>query len=142
MVGTSYWMAPEVVIRSKYGPKVDIWSLGIMAIGMCFCYWPSLFFSVPDKTRDVEMIEGAPPYSNRNDGEARYLIVTNGTPTIANLENLSSTFRDYLAKTLEVNVEKRLDTSQLLRHPFFSIAEPLRTLVPLIGVAREIARNK
>jgi len=140
MVGTPYWMAPEVVTRKEYGPKVDIWSLGIMAIGACprNCY-PLLLLR---RTRLAEMIEGEPPYLNQNPLKALYLIATNGTPTIANPENLSPTFRDYLAKTLEVDAEKRPDATQLLQHPFFAIAEPLRTLAPLIKAAREIARNK
>ncbi|KAF8488850.1 kinase-like domain-containing protein [Russula emetica] len=125
MAGTLHWMAPDIITPKDYGPNVDIWSLGIMAI---------------------EMIEGEPPYLNQNPLNL-YLIATNGTPTIANPENLSSTFRastfrDYLAKTLEVDAEKRPDATQLLQHPFFAIAEPLRTLAPLIKAAREIARNK
>jgi p21-activated kinase 1 len=140
MVGTPYWMAPEVVTRKEYGPKVDIWSLGIMAIGTrlnAFC------FIVPHMyPGHAEMIEGEPPYLNQNPLKALYLIATNGTPTIANPENLSPTFRDYLAKTLEVDAEKRPDATQLLQHAFFAIAEPLRTLAPLIKAAREIARNK
>jgi p21-activated kinase 1 len=81
------------------------------------------------------MIEGEPPYLNQNPLKALYHIATKGTPTIANPEKLSSTFRDYLAKTLEVNVEKRLDATQLLQHPFIAMAEPLRTLAPLIKTA-------
>jgi p21-activated kinase 1 len=84
------------------------------------------------------MIEGEPPYLNEGPMKALYLIAKNGTPTIANPENLSSTFRDYLAKALEVDAEKRPDATQLLRHPFFALADPLHTLVPLIKAAREI----
>ena len=65
--------------------------------------------------RTIEMIEGEPPYLNQNPLKALYLIATNGTPTIANPENLSTVFSDYLAKTLEVDAEKRPNATELLQ---------------------------
>lgn len=114
MVGTPYWMAPEVVSRKEYGPKVDIWSLGIMVI---------------------EMIEGEPPYLNETPLRALYLIATNGTPKLKEPEALSYDIKKFLAWCLQVDFNKRGTAEQLLKDKFVLESDEVSSLAPLVKIA-------
>lgn len=121
MVGTPYWMAPEVITRKDYDSRIDVWSLGIMTI---------------------EMIEGEPPYLNEPPVKALYMIISNGTPEIHDPESLPDDFRAFISRCLRVDVDERATAVELLQHPFITAAAPCSTLAPLVRtVHRARAEN-
>lgn len=111
MVGTPYWMAPEIVKQQPYDNKVDIWSLGIMTI---------------------EMIEGEPPYMDEEPLRAIYIIATKGKPDLKEPERCSPELLDFLDKMLQVDGDKRFSAQALLEHPFLKKAAPAEALVELL----------
>ncbi|NWX27916.1 PAK3 kinase, partial [Notiomystis cincta] len=135
VVGTAHWMAPEVVTSSPYGPKVDIWSFGIVTI---------------------EMVEGEPPYFKETGAmvrgkfstlcllflQARALIRQNGTPQLQEPRRLSALLRDFLECSLEPDAERRWSAQELLQHPFLSSAKPLSSLTSLITVAKKAREQR
>ncbi|CAG8637323.1 3597_t:CDS:2, partial [Paraglomus occultum] len=97
VVGTTSWMAPEVIRASQYDTKVDIWSLGVVL---------------------VEMAEGNPPYSEHPPLKALALIAKYGIPPLNNPEKWTAKFKDFIALCTEMDSNERKTGQELLTHAF------------------------
>ncbi|XP_058143539.1 serine/threonine-protein kinase PAK 5 [Dasypus novemcinctus] len=111
LVGTPYWMAPEVISRLPYGTEVDIWSLGIMVI---------------------EMIDGEPPYFNEPPLQAMRRIRDSLPPRVKDLHKVSSVLRGFVDLMLVREPSQRATAQELLGHPFLKLAGPPSCIVPLM----------
>lgn len=114
LIGTPYWMAPEVIKQQPYDTGIDIWSLGILLI---------------------EIVEGDPPYIDEDPLHALYLIASNGSPSISSerIESMSPEFNDFIKKCLTLDPLKRPTAKHLLEHPFISQAAPPEDLKYLLS---------
>ncbi|XP_075464364.1 serine/threonine-protein kinase PAK 4 isoform X1 [Ascaphus truei] len=111
LVGTPYWMAPELISRLPYGPEVDIWSLGVMVI---------------------EMVDGEPPYFNEPPLKAMKMIRDNLPPKLKNAQKVSPLLKGFLDRLLVRDHSQRAAANELLNHPFLGKAGPPSCIVPLM----------
>ncbi|XP_067170639.1 serine/threonine-protein kinase PAK 4 isoform X5 [Apteryx mantelli] len=111
LVGTPYWMAPELISRLPYGPEVDIWSLGVMVI---------------------EMVDGEPPYFNEPPLKAMKMIRDNLPPKLKNVHKVSPSLKGFLDRMLVRDPLQRATATELLKHPFLGKAGPPASIVPLM----------
>eukprot|EP00744_Colponema_vietnamica_P002861 GILI01004451.1.p1 GENE.GILI01004451.1~~GILI01004451.1.p1 ORF type:complete len:448 (-),score=135.25 GILI01004451.1:567-1910(-) len=97
VIGTPFWMAPEVIERSHYDGKADIWSLGITAI---------------------EMAEGEPPYAHIHPVRAMFVIQKNPAAGLTQRDRWSREFNAFVCRCLTVNPSLRPSAAELLSDPF------------------------
>eukprot|EP01119_Soliformovum_irregulare_P008600 TRINITY_DN21704_c0_g1_i1.p1 TRINITY_DN21704_c0_g1~~TRINITY_DN21704_c0_g1_i1.p1 ORF type:complete len:488 (+),score=109.34 TRINITY_DN21704_c0_g1_i1:28-1491(+) len=117
VVGTPYWMAPELIRGHDYGIKVDIWSLGIML---------------------MEMAEGEPPYMEFPPLRALFLITTKGIPPLKEPHKWSPEFTDFYNKCLDKEVDRRPTSDELLKHSFMAKACPVKDMAMLMKKSKEL----
>ena len=121
VVGTTYWMAPEVIKAENYDCKVDIWSLGMMV---------------------MELFEGQPPYMDEpSTMRALFLIVSKGRPPYKDEAGMSNEIKDFIAKCTMMNAADRPTAAQLLEHPFLKKACDYAELGPLVEKAKAEANK-
>lgn len=97
VIGTPYWMAPELIAGNDYGPTVDIWSLGIVLL---------------------ELLEGEPPYIDIPGTKALFLIISQGIPPLKNPERFSPELIEFLDLCLTKDIAKRPSSAVLLKVSF------------------------
>lgn len=95
VVGSPYWMAPEVVEQSGATTASDIWSVGCVVI---------------------ELLEGQPPYHELEPMPALFRIVNDDCPPLP--ESASPVIRDFLLQCFQKDSNLRISARKLLKHPW------------------------
>ncbi|KAJ7243744.1 hypothetical protein C8J57DRAFT_60548 [Mycena rebaudengoi] len=99
VVGSPYWMAPEVIEQSGATTASDIWSVGCVVI---------------------ELLEGHPPYHTLDPMPALFRIVQDDCPPIP--EGASPIVKDFLYHCFQKDCNLRISAKKLLRHPWMTAA--------------------
>ncbi|CAL0304305.1 unnamed protein product [Lupinus luteus] len=95
VVGTPYWMAPEVIEMSGVCAASDIWSVGCTVIELLTC---------------------VPPYYDLQPMPALFRIVQDEQPPIP--DSLSPDITDFLHQCFKKDARQRPDAKTLLSHPW------------------------
>ncbi|KAH8911917.1 hypothetical protein BR93DRAFT_942186 [Coniochaeta sp. PMI_546] len=93
VVGTPYWMAPEIIQLSGATSASDIWSVGCTVI---------------------ELLQGKPPYHNLAAMPALFAIVNDDHPPLP--EGVSPAARDFLMQCFQKDPNLRVSAKKLLKH--------------------------
>ncbi|KAJ4306275.1 Protein kinase of the Mitotic Exit Network [Collariella sp. IMI 366227] len=97
VVGTPYWMAPEIIQLSGATSASDIWSVGCTVI---------------------ELLQGKPPYHNLAAMPALFAIVNDDHPPLP--EGVSPAARDFLMQCFQKDPNLRVSARKLLRHAWIT----------------------
>ena len=95
VVGTPYWMAPEVIELAGATTASDIWSLGCTVI---------------------ELLDGKPPYHKLAPMPALFRIVNDDHPPLP--DGASPLVRDFLMQCFQKDPNLRVTAKKLLKHPW------------------------
>ncbi|KAJ9494804.1 Protein kinase of the Mitotic Exit Network [Exophiala xenobiotica] len=107
VVGTPYWMAPEVIELTGATTASDIWSLGCTVI---------------------ELLDGKPPYHTLQPMPALFRIVNDDHPPLP--QGASPGVLDFLMQCFQKDPNLRVSAKKLLKHPWIVNARRTDSVKP------------
>ncbi len=107
VVGTPYWMAPEVIELTGATTASDIWSLGCTVI---------------------ELLDGKPPYHALQPMPALFRIVNDDHPPLP--QGASPSALDFLMQCFQKDPNLRVSARKLLKHPWIVNARRTDSVKP------------
>lgn len=111
IVGTPYYVAPEVLRGREYNEKVDVWSAGVILYIM-LCGVPPFFGETPTETFEAVLR-----------GNLRF------PPRL--FRSVSPEAKDLLRKMICKDVSRRFSADQVLRHPWVISGGDTRSMADL-----------
>lgn len=118
VVGTPYWMAPEIIEMTGVSTASDIWSVGCTI---------------------VELITGKPPYFDLEPMPALFRIVQDDHPPLP--KGISAAGANFLMQCFQKDPNLRVGAAALLRHPWITkhlAGQPSATAVDVEEARRTI----
>lgn len=103
VIGSPFWMAPEVIQEVGHDSKADLWSIGILA---------------------MEMAQGQPPYATMHPMRAIFKIASGPPAALEDPEQWSTNLRQFLSRCLVKEPKERATAKELLGMKFISESRP------------------
>jgi serine/threonine protein kinase len=137
LVGTTHWMAPEMLTRRGYDTKVDVWALGIVCVEVrifsCLSFVLSFLFVLFVLSflfiSCFKMCDAEPPFWQVERRDV-YAMILNEPMGPKQPEEWSRELLSFVAACLTKDPLLRPDISSLLAHPFLAAAAGARPARP------------
>eukprot|EP00924_Labyrinthula_sp_SR-Ha-C_P014000 maker-scaffold_5-snap-gene-20.1-mRNA-1 protein AED:0.07 eAED:0.07 QI:95/0.83/0.85/1/0.5/0.42/7/192/460 len=97
VIGTPFWMSPEIIMEKPYDGKADVWAMGITLI---------------------EIAEQEPPYADEPPLSVMLKIPSRPAPKLQSPHSWSESMVQFLDYCLQKDVAKRATAEDLIDHKF------------------------
>lgn len=128
MIGSPFWMPPEMIRSVIHDHKCDIWSVGM-------CLFELVLGCIPhnDESKGSSNAQSGPP--GARGARAMFLIGTGVLPPYSDPNWPTPDAKNFFDQVFQYEPSKRPEASQLLAHPFLKTAASIDAIKKILVAA-------